>query len=626
MNNEESSEEVSSAPEISEEAEISQEESSEDVPAEDSKLRELLESGVEHFELREEFIAPEAISNKKEGACTECEDALAVVHCRECDEIYCRVCFSGLHRKGNRLNHSTTKIRDEPIPSKPMKEEISLKTEQMEIDDQKSADESSEDSSEDSSQNLPEYVERAKYIPIRLQFKERKLLRLLEGVLNASSYTDKSDVLTFQNKARRTYTQLVEICSSLSGLVVAADYAEGQKIVNDRSFKVHSDFFQLIFEIGRRHKIMNPEKMRSEYGKLMYMLQDSVSPEVKELLEFSCVRPIVTVYEYLKSHKVEKLLEHPKIEIATRAISTHDLDGRKKSRQVIRDEVRQKETAVEEISRMYSNSYGGLSRDDIKWALYSIGDNRSFLLTTRDPVEKMIRLLKKYFSPDHFEAGYSLAIEGGRDGARLTHAHDRQYYYCLQSLTLWREVTNEMFKLWYLADTDLLTPEVSYLLKDTGQGVHRVQQAPNIEKSMRNILHTVQQQVGHWVGSSVIHLGDHNVPNALMFIDKYTQVSRILNPITITLERIDDLMLDPHINYFIEHIFNGADTLKKDILVDFFKYAFDGSGADNFFDAGSCIDGRLTSAWNWCSKLHEKPFYSIFKLTGFTGFDGEFQT
>ena len=28
-----------------------------------------------------------------------------------------------------------------------------------------------------------------------------------------------------------------------------------------------------------------------------------------------------------------------------------------------------------------------------------------------------------------------------------------------------------------------------------------------------------------------------------------------------------------------------------------------GSGADNFFDAGSCIDGRLTSAWNWCSKL-----------------------
>ena len=30
---------------------------------------------------------------------------------------------------------------------------------------------------------------------------------------------------------------------------------------------------------------------------------------------------------------------------------------------------------------------------------------------------------------------------------------------------------------------------------------------------------------------------------------------------------------------------------------------FDGSGANNNYDAGSCIDGRLTSAWNWCSKV-----------------------
>ena len=50
--------------------------------------------------------------------------------------------------------------------------------------------------------------------------------------------------------------------------------------------------------------------------------------------------------------------------------------------------------------------------------------------------------------------------------------------------------------------------------------------------------------------------------------------------------------------------------------------AFDGSGADNFFDAGSCIDGRLTSAWNWCSQLPTKDFYLVFKLAGFTSFDG----
>jgi hypothetical protein len=76
---------------------------------------------------------------------------------------------------------------------------------------------------------------------------------------------------------------------------------------------------------------------------------------------------------------------------------------------------------------------------------------------------------------------------------------------------------------------------------------------------------------------------------------------------------------------YIDQSFGGLEKLRKDILVDFFRHAFDGSGADNFFDAGSCIDGRLTSAWNWCSKIDKKHYYPIFKLTGFIGFDGDFQ-
>jgi hypothetical protein len=33
----------------------------------------------------------------------------------------------------------------------------------------------------------------------------------------------------------------------------------------------------------------------------------------------------------------------------------------------------------------------------------------------------------------------------------------------------------------------------------------------------------------------------------------------------------------------------------------------------------------LTSAWNWCSKLEKKSYYPVFKLAGFTGFDGDFK-
>ena len=76
-----------------------------------------------------------------------------------------------------------------------------------------------------------------------------------------------------------------------------------------------------------------------------------------------------------------------------------------------------------------------------------------------------------------------------------------------------------------LPSKDLLSSaDTPYTLKNTGQGVQRVQPAPRTYKALKHVLRDVQAEVDEWIGSSMIHLGDHNVPNALNFIDKYNQV------------------------------------------------------------------------------------------------------
>ena len=98
--------------------------------------------------------------------------------------------------------------------------------------------------------------------------------------------------------------------------------------------------------------------------------------------------------------------------------------------------------------------------------------------------------------------------------------------------------------------------------------------------------------------------------------DKYSQIYRILLPICNTLSELPTLYKSPALRAYIDAEYGSLDALYLDILGDFFRHAFDGSGADNFYDAGSCIDGRLTSAWNWCSSLEKKHYFHVFLLAG----------
>lgn len=81
---------------------------------------------------------------------------------------------------------------------------------------------------------------------------------------------------------------------------------------------------------------------------------------------------------------------------------------------------------------------------------------------------------------------------------------------------------------------------------------------------------------------------------------------------------------DESIAKYIDASFGGVEAARKLILRDFFRFAFDGSGGTNMFDSGACVDGRLTSTWNWSQSIEKKPFYPLFLLTGFVGFDGSF--
>ena len=95
----------------------------------------------------------------------------------------------------------------------------------------------------------------------------------------------------------------------LSGLLLACDYEAGQATLESHAYSDYRDFFREIFEVTRRWKIMNPEKLRGVYGKLVYLLQDANQPELQEELGFSPVKPVRTVHAKLEECGALDLLQ-----------------------------------------------------------------------------------------------------------------------------------------------------------------------------------------------------------------------------------------------------------------------------------------------------------------------------
>ena len=459
-------------------------------------------------------------------------------------------------------------------------------------------------------------INNAAYIPIRLTAQERKSQRLMRGIMMASSYTDKVDIPLAETK--RDHRIAKELTSALTGFLTALNLDHGRHLLTEKDFAPFEREIRVCVEACRRYKIMNPDLLRTDYVKFLYMLQDAARPNVKEVLGYGITAPILTVRGYLKERGIESLLEDPDLPLCITPVPKFERRSQQNAA------LRRKDLTVDRLCKRYAREHG-LKADEVELAVRSLNDANNFAQNNSESAEHLMGYLKAFFSPSEAEAGEgtSLAIAEGEDGARLTHEHSRQYMYVLQSLALWKNVSREMFALWVVAENDLLDPEVPYELRETGQGLHRVQKAPRLYKAVAAILEETKRELGQWVGLETIHLGDNQVPNAFNFIDKYGQITRIVVPIIRTIEHIDKLAEDEHKAAYVREIYGSARNAKIAVLRDFFRHGFDGSGGDTLEDAGSCVDGRLTSAWNWCNNIRTKPFYPLFLMAGFTSFDGD---
>ena len=164
---------------------------------------------------------------------------------------------------------------------------------------------------------------------------------------------------------------------------------------------------------------------------------------------------MVTVYTLLERAGALELLNDPSLEVATRVIAKADesptsVDAQKKERSKAIEELimkysSQREKKGKKLSEVETENDTetevevDLSAEDVKKVVNSISDNNSFLQANRDPVSRLIDYLKDNFDPKN-NKGHSLEIRYGKGGSKLSHSHEKQYHFVLQSLTLWKEI------------------------------------------------------------------------------------------------------------------------------------------------------------------------------------------
>lgn len=200
-----------------------------------------------------------------------------------------------------------------------------------------------------------------------------------------------------------------------------------------------------------------------------------MNSEVQAALGFNLQAPLKTIHAYLSglNPPMLHLLDDELIEVATKEIrpegkprkmypplhliSIDSLSNTRTNNDRVQREIKEKEKAIEILSKRYGKRplKGGeklpltiMGEEEVRQVLYAVGDNHgttvpfksklifvAYLRLNCEPVSRMRDMLHQYFKLNLVEKDFSLAISTGRNGARLTHNHARQFQFGIPPLS-----------------------------------------------------------------------------------------------------------------------------------------------------------------------------------------------